>query len=145
MLAINNYLSAVYNYHLQQRELKARLDVLVLPEMEATIEAGTLVENLGVLWRSANLEERHRIVVGILDGVYVDMVQARKVVAIAPKPAFRRLFGIVTTRARSGVVVLNPKASPSPEPDEGDEDWLWWRRGRVELYREHGNSVLVAA
>ena len=22
---------------------------------------------------------------------------------------------------------------------------LWWRGGRVELYREHGNSVLVAA
>ena len=57
MLAINNYLSAVYNYHLQQRELKARLDVLVLPEMEATIEAGTLLRTLescgGVpTWRS---------------------------------------------------------------------------------------------
>lgn len=42
----------------------------------------------------------------MLDAVYVDTVDEKVIVAIRPKPAFRPLFEIATTRAVSGVVPI---------------------------------------
>jgi hypothetical protein len=64
----------------------------------------------------------------MLDAVYVDTVEERAIVAIQPKPAFRPLFEVATTREGSGVALINetppdldgPEASPCS----------WWRRGR---------------
>ena len=71
----------------------------------------------------------------MLDGVYVDTVEEKSVVALKPKPAFQALFQIATTREGSGVVLYKenpPDQFPSPEDDS---PCFWWRRGRVELYR----------
>ncbi len=38
--------------------------------------------------------------------------KARKVVAVALKPAFRKLFEIVGTKAESGAAILNSKQNP---------------------------------
>jgi hypothetical protein len=48
----------------------------------------------------------------MLDAVYVDTVEEKAIVAIRPKPAFRALFEIATTREGSGVVVIK-----EPPPD----------------------------
>lgn len=50
--------------------------------------------------------------------------------AIRPKPAFRPLFEIATTRAGSGVALINQTPQTSNEP-EASESCLWWRRRRV--------------
>ena len=66
--------------------MKARLDRLVIPEMVTTLEAGKLLENLGMLWRNAELPERYQVLAGIMHAVYLGIVKARKVVAVSPKP-----------------------------------------------------------
>ena len=42
----------------------------------------------------------------VLDAVYVDPVDEKAIVAIRPKPAFRPLLEIATTRAKSGVLLI---------------------------------------
>jgi len=79
----------------------------------------------------------------MVDAVYVDTVEEKTIVAIRPKPAFRPLLEIATTRAGSGVVLINQTPRTQNEP-EASEPCFWWRRGRVELGLKHGLAVLVA-
>ncbi len=51
-------------------------------------------------------------------------------VGIKPKPPFRPIFQVATTRKGSGVTL--GKDQP-PEEHPGAEPCSWWRRGRVEL------------
>ena len=83
-------------------------------------------------WDIATKEERRHMLQMMLDGVYVDTVDEKAIVAIRPKPAFRPLFEIATTRAGSGVVLINQTPQTQDEP-EASEPCFWWRRGRVEL------------
>ena len=74
----------------------------------------------------------------MLDAVYVDTVEEKSVVAIRP------IFEVATTREGSGIALINQTPQTQDEP-EASESCSWWRRGRVELYREHGQTVLLAA
>ena len=77
----------------------------------------------------------------MLDAVYVDIVDEKRIVAIRPKSAFRPLFEIAVTRRDSGILLISEKAKegqnghlPQPDRQEADVDLcFWWRRGRVEL------------
>ena len=75
----------------------------------------------------------------MLDAVYVDTVEEQRIVAIRPRPAFRPLFEIATTRETSGISLVNEKDlhkanQPPPNGQEADSSMCsWWRRGRVEL------------
>ena len=51
----------------------------------------------------ADLGERRRILLDMLDAVYVDTVDERRIVAIRPRPAFRPLLEVATMRAGSGI------------------------------------------
>ncbi len=128
------------------------LESLVLPEADASAEAGRLISRLPKLWSRANLEERRKLLLTMLDAVYVDSKE-NAIVAIKPKAPFKPAFDVATTREGSEVALVHdPEAEPritdQPPPHvhglEADS-CLWWRRGRVRPYREHGNSVLVAA
>ena len=58
------------------------------------------------------------ILMTMLDGVYVDTVRNNAIVALRPKPAFRPLLEVATTREGSGVVLYKenpPDQFPSPE------------------------------
>jgi hypothetical protein len=68
----------------------------------------------------------------VLDAVYVDPVDEKAIVAIRPKPAFRPLLEIATTRAKSGVLLIKETSQALDEP-EASALCFWWRRGRVEL------------
>ena len=96
------------------------------------MEAGKLLENLPDLWEEADLSERRKILMAMLDAVYVDTVEENSVVAIRPKSAFRPIFEVVTTRAGSGISLINQMPQTQDEP-EASESCSWWRRGRVEL------------
>ena len=88
----------------------------------------------------------------MLDAVYVDSKE-NMIVAIKPKAPFRPVFEVATTREGSDVVLVHdPEATPrivdQPPPHGHAVEAVscsWWRRGRVEPYCEHGDSVLVAA
>ena len=129
-----------------------------MPDAEAAVEAGKLLEDLPRLRKRADLGERRRIPMTMLDAVYVDTVDERRIVAIRPKPAFRPLLEIATTRAGSGIVLVSERdlaedgqafeTTTAPPPRGQGADGLpcfWWRRGRVELGLKHGTRVLVAA
>ena len=68
----------------------------------------------------------------MLDAVYVDTVEEKSVVAIWPKPAFRPIFEVATTREGSGIALINQTPQTQDEP-EASGSCSWWRRGRVGL------------
>jgi len=78
------------------------------------MEAGKLLENLPDLWEEADLAERRKLLMAMLDAVYVDTVEDKSVVAIRPKPAFLPIFEVATTRAGSGIVLID-ETPPDPE------------------------------
>ena len=101
-------------------------------------------QNLPALWEKAGLAEPCKLLLAMLDAVYVDIVEEKSVVAIRPKPVFRAIFEVATTREGSGIALINQTPQTQDEP-EASESCSWWRRGRVELYRERNLVVLLAA
>jgi hypothetical protein len=147
-------------YRRQKHALETELESLIVPEVDAAAEAGRLITQLPELWNGATLAERHELLVLMLDGVYVDMKGCRSVIAIKPKPAFKAVLQVATTRAGSGVTLIQKEpfrgdrngssdgsGSTGRGPDGGSSLGLngfsnsshiehmcsWWRRGRVEL------------
>ena len=110
--------------------------------MDAAREAGHLLEDLPRLWEEADLTERRKLLLGMLDAVYVDTLDERAIVAIRPKPAFMSLLDAATTRDGSGVVLVHEKGEP-PDHPEAPSSCFWWRRGRVGLPLQHGLVVLI--
>ncbi|HZA25623.1 MAG TPA: recombinase family protein, partial [Dehalococcoidia bacterium] len=117
------------DYRREKRQLEDRLQLLVVPGIDAAQEAGKLLENLPVLWEAADLGERHKILLTMLDGVYVDTVEDKAIVAIRPKPAFQALFQVATTKEGSGVLFYNEKASTLSGSSDEMIPCFWWRRG----------------
>jgi len=101
-------------YRREKRSLEDKLANLVVPGVDAAMEAGKLLEDLPVLWEEADLTERRKLLMAMLDAVYVDTVEEKSVVAIRPKPAFRPIFEVATTRGGSGIVLIN-ETPPDPK------------------------------
>jgi hypothetical protein len=150
------YVDGVYDddeYRRQKRKLEMELESLIAPEADAASEAGRLIARLPELWSGANEGERRKLLLSMLDAVYMDAKDEKRIVAIKPKAPFRPVFQVVTTREGSGVALVHdPEAKPQtadqPPPDGQEADGVscsWWRRGRVELHPEHRISVLMAA
>ena len=121
------------DYHREKRYLEDRLASLVVPGVDAAKEAGKLLEDLPSLWDEANQSERRKLLLTMLDAVYVDTVEEKAIVAIRPKPAFMPLFEVATTREGSEVVLITEKDLPpvGETSPEATSPCLWWRRGRV--------------
>ena len=131
-------------YRKEKRSLEDKLANLVVPGVDAAMEAGKLLEDLPVLWEEADLTERRKLLMAMLDSVYVDTAEEKSVVAIRPRPAFRPIFEVATAREGSGIALINQ--TPQTQEESGaSESCSWWRRGRVELHRERGLTVLLAA
>ena len=81
---------ADYQRHKAQAEFD--LTSLVVPEADAVAEAGRLIQRLPELWALADLTERRRLLLTVLDAVYVDARDARAVVSIRPKAAFEAVL-----------------------------------------------------
>ena len=121
------------DYKRQKRQLEDRLQSLVVPSVDAAQQAGKLLESLPQLWEEAELGERRRILMTMLEAVYVNTVEEKSIVTIRPKPAFLPLFQIPMTRKGSEVVLVNEIPPGEATDREGNTPCLWWRRGRVEL------------
>lgn len=92
-------------YHRRKRLLEMELESLVVPQANAAEEAGKLISDLPRLWAEANLEERRKLLLTMLDAVYVDAKEEKSIVAVKPKPAFRPIFEVATTKQGSGVML----------------------------------------
>ena len=121
-----------HDYRREKRDLEEKLGSLAVPGIDAMREAGKFLESLPTLWGQAILAERRKLLLAMLDAVYVDTVDEKAIVAIRPKPAFQPLFEIATTREGSDIVLINEPPEASTEPEAADP-CFWWRRGRVEL------------
>jgi len=108
------------DYRREKRALEEKLANLVVPGVDAAREAGQLLESLPTLWGEADLTERRKLLLTMLNAVYVDTVDEKAIVAIRPKPAFQPLFEIATTREGSEVVLINEPPEASNEPEAAD-------------------------
>ena len=123
-----------------------------VPRADAAAEAGKLISQLPKLWSGANLDERRKLLLSMLDAVYVDSKE-NMIVAIKPKAPFKPVFEVATTREGSEVVLVHdtevvPQIAYQAPPHEHEleaESCSWWRRGRVELGLKHGIAVALAA
>ena len=122
----------IEEYRRQRRILKDKLSTLIVPGVDAAMEAGKLLEDLPKLWQEADLGERRKILTAMLDAVYVDTKEEKAVVAIRPRPAFRPLFEIATTREGSNVALITTTPPDFFSP-EASTSCSWWRRGRDDL------------
>jgi hypothetical protein len=80
---------------LERRQLGARLAPLVVPEVDVAVEAGALLDQIQELWREATVDERHDLLAGMIDSVYVHM-SSQRVVGITAKGPFRDALDLLT-------------------------------------------------
>ena len=90
------------------------LESLVVPAADAAEEAGKLILNLSKLWGNANLEEKRKLLLSMLDAIYVDAKQTKSIVAVKPKPPFRPIFQVAATRVGSMIRIINEPLEGSP-------------------------------
>jgi len=103
-------------YTRQKRILELELESLVVPEVQTSKEAGKLLQDLPRLWFLANLEEQRKLLVSMLDAVYID-TKNNLIVAVKPKPPFKPIFQVAASREKSDIRILN-------EPLEGSSVFL---------------------
>ena len=65
---------------------------------------------LSSLWDEADIVERRKILTSMLDAVYVNKVDEKRIVAIRPKSVFRPLFDVAVTRRDSGILLISENA-----------------------------------
>ena len=95
-------------YDVQRKLLQDILDSLVIPEADVALNAGELLESLGLIWEKATFEEKHRLLAGMLEAVYVDLAASRSIVGIQPKPPFYPLFENLRQEPGNKVTVFSP-------------------------------------
>jgi hypothetical protein len=125
--------------------LELEPESLVVPEVNATEEAGRLMINLPKLWESANLAERRKLVTATLDAVYVDAKEAKSIIAIKPKPPFVPIFQVAAAKqdaeikiAKNGLLLFDGSLT------SGTFDTPVERmREILTAARKHGNIVLA--
>ena len=126
------YIDGVFpdeEYHRQKRLLQMELESLVVPGVNAAEEAGKIIADLPTLWARASEEEKRKLLLTMLDAVYVDAKHDRAIIAIKPKPPFRPIFEVATTSEGSNVMLIKEP----PQSDAKALSCFWWRRGRLEL------------
>ncbi|HEX9897223.1 MAG TPA: hypothetical protein VGA85_06160 [Dehalococcoidales bacterium] len=79
-------------YNVQRKLLQDNLDSLVIPEADAALNAGEMLE-----------------------AVYVDLAASRSIVGIQPKPPFYPLFEALKQRPGAKVTLFNPGSKQETE------------------------------
>jgi len=106
----NAYVDGLFpdeEYKRQKRLLDMELESLVVPQANAAEEAGKLIMNLPKLWIEVNLKERRKLLLTMLDAVYVDAKETKSIMAIRTKPPFIPIFKVAVSRKESDVLILN--------------------------------------
>ena len=59
------------------------------------------------MWSEANQEEQRKLLLTMLDAVYIDTKQLRSVIAVKPKPPFRPVFQVAAQGEGSVIHIMN--------------------------------------
>ena len=94
-------------YQRQRKLLELELESLVIPEANAAKEAGELIQNLPKLWLSSNLSEQRKLILTMLNAVYIDAKKTKTIVAIKPKPPFIPIFQVAVSKKESDIRIIN--------------------------------------
>ena len=89
------------------------LESLVIPEVDAAEEAGELIHNLPSLWHEANSSERRKLVLTMLDAVYIEAKKTKTIVAIKPKPPFIPIFQVAVSQEGADIRIINEPLNSS--------------------------------
>jgi hypothetical protein len=114
-------------YRRRLAEIDGQIQIAQPASLLTLEEAASLFNSLPDLWAEATLDEKGRLVAPLIERFYIDM-EARRIGAMTPAPAFRTLLERALKRSRRSDVFL-----ASFQELERREVWRWWRRGRVEL------------
>jgi len=112
-------------YHRKKKLLEMELESLVIPQVNSVEEAGKLITDLPRLWKSANEEEKRKLLLTMLDAVYFDTKETKSVIAIKPKPPFKPVFQVAASRKGSNINIVS-------EPLKGSSLFVvetgvgWW-------------------
>jgi site-specific DNA recombinase len=98
-------------YHSKKRLLELELESLIIPEVNAAREAGRLIIDLPRLWASANASERRKLILSLLDVVYVDAKQSKSIIAIKLKPPFIPIFQVAVSKKDADIHIIKNGAS----------------------------------
>jgi DNA invertase Pin-like site-specific DNA recombinase len=101
-------------YQRQKKLLEMELESLVVPAANSAEEAGNLINNLKNLWAEASLEEQRKLLLTMLDAIYIDAKKTRSIVAIRPKPPFKPIFQVAATKEGSDIRIINEPLQGSP-------------------------------
>ena len=93
-------------YYRQKKMLELELESLVVPEVQAAEEAGWLLQDFPRLWSLANLTEQRKLLVTMLDAVYIDTKRNLNI-AIKPKPPFKPVFQVAASKEGSDIHIIN--------------------------------------
>ena len=102
-----------HEYNRQKRLLEMHLESLAVPEVDAAKEAGELIHNLPAIWHDATEGERRKLILTMLDAVYVDAKKTKSIIAIKPKPPFLPIFQVASTRAGADIRIVNEPLNPA--------------------------------
>ncbi len=94
-------------YQRQKKLLEMELESLVVPAANAAEDAGNLIKDIGNLWVGATMEEQRKLLLTMLDAVYIDARKTKSIVAIRPKPPFKPIFQVAATKQDSEIRILN--------------------------------------
>ena len=83
----------------------------------AVAEAGRLIRRLPKLWAAADLSERRRLLLTLLDAVYVDAREARAVVSVRPKAAFEAVLNDHALMAKAAPPSISVRHRLATEAD----------------------------
>jgi len=104
------YIDGVFpdeEYHRQKKLLELELESLVIPQANAAEEAGKLIMDLPRLWENATIAERRKLLLTMLDAVYMDAKETKSIIAVKPKPPFKPVFQVAASRKGSDIRILN--------------------------------------
>ena len=59
-----------------------------------------MLEGLGMVWDKATFEERHKLLAGMLDAVYIDLWVSRSIIGLQPKPSILSSLRVFETPPR---------------------------------------------
>ena len=105
-------------YQREREELDAQLRIAQLSTTIELDEVAELLENLAELWDAANPDERRRLLRTVVEAVHVD-IDSKRIVAIAPVPAFRTLIESAIERtADPSAVLVDPDKAETLESME---------------------------
>ncbi len=101
-------------YVRQKKLLEMASESLIIPDCNAAEEAGKLILDLRRLWAEASPSEQRRLLLTMLDAIYID-ARDKSIVAIKPKPAFRPIFQVASTKKDSKIHIITEPLGSSPK------------------------------